>query len=201
LKELKRLFTDPSLAEVRARWAVASSSTSITRREIKRRQVNFSRKRSILCAELGIVAVCHCEDSVMNEDAKKHFAGAKDPAVHSLIRSPESRSEGRRFRHWSGAHNRSETARLAPLDRRRTRLCPSGEGGRTFRHLRSGATPPLPDHAMIMRGSERSENESATAVRGTSGGALARHCRWDCRLHRHRPCTTYHWREKTSVIR
>ena len=43
-----------------------------------------------LCADLGIVVVCHCEDAEMNRVKSEKLKVKNDVAVHSLMRPPES---------------------------------------------------------------------------------------------------------------
>jgi dihydroorotase len=46
-----------------------------------------------MCAELGIVTVCHCEDSEMNQKAKSGLSGRNDMEAHSEMRPPESEAK------------------------------------------------------------------------------------------------------------
>lgn len=88
LEELKTLFTDPSLTSLRSRccglklYLDHSTGNQKAAREIL-------SDAFALCAELGIVAVCHCEDAETN--AERLAANRRtDVSAHAEIRPPES---------------------------------------------------------------------------------------------------------------
>lgn len=89
LDNLQKLFTDPSLASLRERCCglklYFDHSTGDQKAEGGVIDAAFK-----LCAELGIVAVCHCEDAAMNHELRSMNHAAGDIAAHSRMRPPES---------------------------------------------------------------------------------------------------------------
>ncbi len=89
LQEFERLFTDPSLAELRRRCCGLKLYLDHSTGDQKASD-GVLKKAFALCAALDQVAVCHCEDSATNEDAKKRLAEAKSIDAYSLMRPPQS---------------------------------------------------------------------------------------------------------------
>jgi dihydroorotase len=89
LTELHRLFTDPTLTELKARCSglkiYFDHSTGDQGVDVAIIEHAFE-----LCAELNIVTVCHCEDAAMNRMESEKWKNDVDISVHSHMRPPES---------------------------------------------------------------------------------------------------------------
>ena len=90
LEELKQLFTDASLAPLRARCCGLKLYLDHSTGDQKAPKGVIDEAFRV-CAELKIPVVCHCEDTEMNAAAQRGLSGrSQDIAIHSEMRPPES---------------------------------------------------------------------------------------------------------------
>ncbi len=89
LEELRKLFADETLTELRARCCGVKLFLD---HSTGNQKIDPALLEEVLafCKERDIVAVCHCEDPDVNADAADKLMKEIDVSAHSRLRPPES---------------------------------------------------------------------------------------------------------------